>query len=138
MRVSSEAYDGPCEGLRRGGFSCSAPEHHRCATKSDASEVRGIPRSSRISQMSLDSRASCLATDLEVLETPISSWNWYNAVSTSFEPMRRSVLLAFAKALLPSGVESVPTIPLMATTNSDRKGTRLHSSHLLTSYAVFC
>src|SRR5256885_8530910 len=39
---------------------------------------------------------------------------------------------------LPSGLNAMPSISLPPTPMRDRKSTRLNSSHLVISYAVFC
>src|SRR2546426_7524725 len=61
---------------------------------------------------------------------------------TMYRPQAQSALLLGAALLAACSDRNTPTArlagPLAATATLDRKSTRLNSSHLVISYAVFC
>src|SRR5437868_13284158 len=62
--------------------------------------------------------------------------------TTLFRSIERAVVLSsgvnIGVDLLPESVLGESSIPVLAEESSDRKSTRLNSSHVSISYAVFC
>src|SRR5256885_13169035 len=71
--------------------------------------------------------------------TLFRSGNWYNPVSGSIDfgvhPQAGNVL---GFPVNPNGGQQFIGVTGQAAPNKDRKSTRLNSSHLVISYAVFC